>query len=132
MKVDRPTLMMTIMFILTATLALTISENDGELGWPMLESPVARETQGGRVSVGEAVLTCGEGAGWLFACPETKRWVAAYHGLDPAPLTLSVPGGTVEVEATAAPAPTALLKGPANAVLLTVIVKLSAPVTVGV
>ena len=72
---------------------------NGELGWPMLESPVARETQSGRVAVGEAILTCGDGAAWLFACPEARRWVAAYHGLDAAPLTLTVPDGAVEIEA---------------------------------
>jgi hypothetical protein len=72
---------------------------DGELGWPMLESPVARQARGGRVSVGQATLDCGPEAGWLFACPERGRWVAGYHGLRPAPLKLTVPGGTVEVEA---------------------------------
>ena len=41
----------------------------------------------------------GKEAGWLYACPETRHWVAAYHGLAPAPLTLTVPGGKVEVEA---------------------------------
>jgi hypothetical protein len=72
---------------------------DGELGWPMLESPVARETRDGQVIVGKARLTCGEGAAWLYACPEACRWIAAYHGLQPASLTLVVPEGTVEIEA---------------------------------
>ena len=71
----------------------------GELGWPMLESPVARQARGGRVTVGAATLECGEAAGWLFACPERGRWVAGYHGLEPAPLRLTVPGGSVEIEA---------------------------------
>ena len=70
---------------------------DGPLNWPMLESPVARETRTGQVEVGPAVLTCGPEAGWLFASPETGRYVAAYHGLRPAPLTLSVPAGRVHI-----------------------------------
>jgi hypothetical protein len=69
----------------------------GSLNWPMLESPVARQSSMGRVEIGSAVLTCGSEAGWLFASPETGRYVAAYHGLRPAPLTLTVPGGSVQV-----------------------------------
>ena len=53
----------------------------GDLGWPMLESPVARQARGGKVTVGDATLECGPEAGWLFACPERERWVAGYHGL---------------------------------------------------
>jgi hypothetical protein len=71
----------------------------GDLGWPMLESPVARETRTGQVTVGGATLTCGPEAAWLFASPATGRWVAAYHGLQPAPLTLTVPGETIEIAA---------------------------------
>ncbi len=65
----------------------------GDLGWPMLESPAARETRDGRVTVGEATLTCGPEAGWLVACPERNRYIAGYHGLVPAPLKLSVTEG---------------------------------------
>jgi hypothetical protein len=72
---------------------------DGEVGWPMLESPFASETRTGHVRVGEATLTCGDEAGWLFASPDTGRWVAAYHGQRPAPLRLTVPGGSVELAA---------------------------------
>ena len=68
-----------------------------EVGWPMLESPVARETRSGQVRVGEAVLTCGSEAGWLYGCPQKQLWVAAYHGLRPAPVQLQVPGGSVRV-----------------------------------
>ncbi len=74
----------------------------GDLDWPMLESPVARENRTGQVTVGGAHLTCGQAAGWLFACPEKQRWVAAYHGVQPAPLTLELPDGKVEVDAMAA------------------------------
>ena len=71
----------------------------GDLGFPMLESPIARENRNGRVVVGDAVLECGKEAGWLFAPPGTGTYVAAYHGLTPAPLTLTVPNGKVEIEA---------------------------------
>jgi hypothetical protein len=71
----------------------------GEIGWPMLESPVARETRTGRLTVGDAQLQCGKEAGWLFGSTDTNRWVAGYDGLMPAPLTLAVPGGEVEIGA---------------------------------
>jgi hypothetical protein len=69
----------------------------GDLGWPMLESPLARENRDGRVVVGQAVLTCGQEAGWLFANPEKALWVAGYHGSQPAPLRLTLPDGGVEL-----------------------------------
>lgn len=71
----------------------------GPMTWPMLESPMARQTRTGHIEVADARLSCGPEAGWLFASPKTGRYVAAYHGLYPAPLTLTVPGGTVEVTA---------------------------------
>lgn len=76
-----------------------------ELGWPMLESPVALERRGGAgggsICLGEAALSCGPGAGWLYACPERSLYVAAYQGLEPAPFRLTVPGGEVAREALA-------------------------------
>lgn len=72
---------------------------DGELGWPMLESPMARQSRTGHIEVGGATLDCGKESAWLFASPATGRYVAAYHGLLPAPLTLTMPGGTVEIPA---------------------------------
>ena len=69
----------------------------GEPGWPMLASPMARQTASGRVEVGDAVLECGPGPAWLFASPATGRYVAGYHGARPAALTLTVPGGRVEI-----------------------------------
>jgi hypothetical protein len=75
-----------------------------ELGWPMLESPVARQNATGRVEIGNpstgsghAILECGQGPAWLFASPATGRYIAGYHGQQPAPLTLTVPGGRVEI-----------------------------------
>jgi len=72
-------------------------DEEGDLGWPMLESPVARQNAVGRVAVGDAVLECGKGPGWLFGDPESNTWVAGYHG-QPAPVKLTVPGGSVRVE----------------------------------
>src|SRR5512139_1572039 len=43
----------------------------GEVGWPMLESPIARQNAIGRVEVGDAVLDYGQGPAWLFASPAT-------------------------------------------------------------
>ena len=71
----------------------------GDLDWPMLESPIARQTRSGRIELGEATLTCGPEAAWLFANPTARRWVAGYHGQTPAPLRLAVPGDTVELAA---------------------------------
>ena len=71
----------------------------GALGFPMLESPMARQTRTGKVTVGDATLTCGEDAAWLLACPAHHRWVAVYHGPKAAPLTLTVPDGKVELKA---------------------------------
>ena len=64
---------------------------DGDLGWPMLESPVARQTETGRVEVAGAVLACGKAPAWLFAAPEQDLYIAGYHG-EPAPLTFRRPG----------------------------------------
>ncbi|MDP6667867.1 MAG: hypothetical protein QF357_10795 [Dehalococcoidia bacterium] len=76
--------------------------HSGDLEWPMLVSPLARETRSGRVEVGHASLICGPGAAWLVACPSRKRWVAAYHGPAESSLVLNVPGGRVEIPSLAA------------------------------
>jgi len=73
--------------------------NEEVLGSPMLLSPVAVEQRGGTVTVGEASLTCGSAAAWLYADPAAHRWAAGYHGAEPQPLRLDVPGGSVTVEA---------------------------------
>jgi hypothetical protein len=74
---------------------------DGDLGYPMLESSIARQNRNGKVVVGQAVLTCGQEAGWLFASPKDKRWVAGYHGQQSAPLILQLPDGSVELDGIA-------------------------------
>ncbi len=72
---------------------------DGDLGFPMLKSPMALQNRGGDITIGDATLTCGEEAAWLWANPDGKRYVVGYHGPTPAPLKLTVPGGSVAVEA---------------------------------
>ena len=70
---------------------------DGSLDWPMHESPYARQSASGQVSIGNATLTCGKGPIWLCACPEGKRHVAAYSGIEMTSLRLEVPGDVVEL-----------------------------------
>jgi hypothetical protein len=69
----------------------------GDMGWQMLESPLARQTHSGIVQVGDAALHCGQEAAWLVALPEANLWAAGYHGTQPAPLSLSLPVGKVEI-----------------------------------
>lgn len=70
----------------------------GELGQPMLESPIARQTRTGTVQVGGTTLTSGKQPAWLFVSPKRRLVVAAYHGPGPAPLTLKLPEGSVELD----------------------------------
>jgi len=71
----------------------------GELGLPMLQSPIACQSASGEICLGGATLRWGAGGGpaWLFASPATGRWVAGYTGSQPIPLRLEVPGGQVVV-----------------------------------
>lgn len=71
--------------------------HEGELGWPMLESPLARQNAAGKVVVGDAVLTCGKNPAWLYGNPGARLWVAGYNG-PAARLRLEVPGGSVRVK----------------------------------
>jgi len=70
----------------------------GDLGWPMLESPVAGQARDGVVAVGNARLECGPGPAWLFADPAADLCVAGYHG-PPRALRLSVRGRRVTLDA---------------------------------
>ena len=78
---------------------LTRQQDGREMGWPMLESNLARENRDGSVRVGEAELTFSSGAGWLYACPQRRLWVAGLTTLQPAALTLQTPAGNVRVGA---------------------------------
>lgn len=70
----------------------------GELGWPMLDSPHARESATAEVSVGEARFSCDQGPVWLFADPAHDRYVAGYRGLKTTKAILSLPTGQVNVD----------------------------------
>ncbi len=71
---------------------------EGDLDWHMLESPIAKQNRSGEVRVGDATLTCGKESAWLYANPDTKRWVAGYHGQEAMPLKLSLPDVDIEIE----------------------------------
>ncbi len=72
---------------------------DGEtLGFPLLSSPLARQTHSGDIALGAARLRCGSDAAWLLSLPEADLWVAAYHGPAAAPFTLELPTGKVQLE----------------------------------
>ncbi|MCA9836597.1 MAG: hypothetical protein KC422_06775 [Trueperaceae bacterium] len=69
----------------------------GELDWPMLESPVAKQNASGVIEVEGARLECLPESAWLYANPTTDTYVAGYHGTTPTSLTLSLPTSTVQV-----------------------------------
>ena len=71
---------------------------NGNLGHPMLASPIARQSRSGHIEVSNATLTCGKEPAWLFASPGTNTYVAAYHGPQPGPLTFTLPNGKVELK----------------------------------
>jgi hypothetical protein len=71
---------------------------DGELGWPPLESALARQTETGRVELNGAFVESGKAPTWLFALPERGIYVAGYHG-PPAPFTLRTPKVTIRHDA---------------------------------
>jgi hypothetical protein len=75
--------------------------HEGELGWPMLASPIAGGTRDGQVTVGDVTLQCGPEAGWLLVNPQAERWVAGYQGLQPAPLRVMSPAGGVALDGLA-------------------------------
>ncbi len=70
----------------------------GEQDWPMLNSPVARQTDSGMIEFGGSNLDCGPGTAWLYANPEAGRWAAGYHGSAPRPLRLTLPDAVVNIE----------------------------------
>lgn len=70
---------------------------DGDLGWPMHQSPYAQQSATGQVSMGGTTLTCGDGPVWLCAMPDAQRFVAIYSGRRRTSLQLEVPGEVVEI-----------------------------------
>lgn len=72
--------------------------DEGELGQPMLESPIARQSRTGKIQIGETTLTSGKQPAWLFVSPKKNLVVAAYHGPDIRRLKLKLPKGSVELD----------------------------------
>jgi hypothetical protein len=70
---------------------------EGDLGWPLLESPIARQTDTGHMEVGGATVDCGQAPAWLFALPEQKIYIAGYHG-ESAPFVFTTPEGSVSIK----------------------------------
>ena len=64
----------------------------------MLDSPFAREAHDGRVTLGDATLTCEDGPAWLARLPHGGGYVAGYTGSTPTTLVLTAPEGRVEVQ----------------------------------
>ncbi|MCA9442400.1 MAG: hypothetical protein KC964_16475, partial [Candidatus Omnitrophica bacterium] len=74
---------------------------EGDLGWPMLESPFMRQSASGEIQVGGATLTCGKHPAWLYADSDLELYAVGYLG-ETAPLSLNLPNGTIRVEAMSA------------------------------
>lgn len=70
---------------------------DGDLDWPMLETAAAVHSAAGRLEAAGAVLSCGTAPALLWGDEASNVWAASYYG-DPAPLSLTVPGGSVQIE----------------------------------
>jgi len=71
---------------------------EGEMGWPMHESPYARQVGAGTICVGAATLRSDKGPIWLCAPPGGKRFIAGYSGHEKTRLRLEVPGDLVEID----------------------------------
>lgn len=69
----------------------------GELGWPALAAPFARQAPCGPLEIGKALLECAQGPVWLAALPQADLYAAGYLGLQPADVTLTTPHGTLHV-----------------------------------
>jgi hypothetical protein len=72
---------------------------EGNLELEMLDSPIARQSKRGRITIGEATLTWGNNeTAWLLAVPEKNKWIACYHGDNSTQLSLSLPDGQLEID----------------------------------
>ncbi len=70
----------------------------GDLGFPMLASPVALGSRSGLIELGKARLSCGRDAAWLLGIPEADLWVGAFHGPEASALTLDLAENQVHLE----------------------------------
>ncbi len=78
------------------TLTRRWTEN-GDLGFPMLDSPIVRQSDSGRVEVADAVLECPPAPAWLYADPDHDFYVAGYNG-DSGAIVLTLPKNRVEID----------------------------------
>lgn len=65
----------------------------GELGWPALAAPFARQRTRGPIRLDGATVESDHGPIWLAALPHVDLYVAGYLGLEPADVTLTTPHG---------------------------------------
>jgi hypothetical protein len=72
---------------------------DGVLGFPLLESPVAVASSDGEISLGGARVTFGDGVVWLYANPDKNLWVVGVQSITPMPLRLQLPTGSLTFDA---------------------------------
>jgi hypothetical protein len=82
--------------LMTWTLRRRWTES-GELGYPMLDSPFAVQSQDGNLRLGDATVESTNGPVWMVSPPGSKTWIVGYHGPEPTSLTLTVPGGKIEI-----------------------------------
>ena len=81
--------------LMTWTLRRRWTES-GDLGYPMLESPLARQNDTGSIQVEESAVTCRPIPAWLYADPERQLYVAGCHG-EAGAFSLRTPHGEVRV-----------------------------------
>lgn len=71
---------------------------DGALGFPMLESPSAVASGDGEISLNGATVKFGDGIAWLYTNPDKNLWVVGIQSINPVPLKLTLPDGSLELE----------------------------------
>lgn len=72
---------------------------EGELGWPMLQSARALQSRSGKIEIDGVKLTTKSGEpAWLYVSPDRETIAAAYHGPDLSSLELDLPEGGVRIE----------------------------------
>ena len=65
----------------------------GDLGYPMLDSPFAAQSQDGTIHLARATVEASGGPVWMVAPAHTEEWIVGYHGPNPISITLTIPGG---------------------------------------
>lgn len=69
----------------------------GELGFPMLEAPFAIQSNDGNLLHHHASVESTRGPVWMVVPPDHDTWIVGYHGPTPTALSLTVPGGRLEI-----------------------------------